>query len=104
MIAGTVITFNGPVAGQKTIGLHIEFLICNLHDERCSQVDEVSIPDIGEQGIRKSFRILLQQFIKFCLPEKINKALQLFGRLNAVVIIFKMINMKEFNVLQWLTL
>ena len=99
-----MITFNGPVAGQKTIGLHIEFLIGNLHDERCSQVDEVSIPDIGEQGIRKTFWILLQQFVKFCLPEKINKAFQFFCRLNTVVIIFKMINMKEFDVLQWLTL
>jgi hypothetical protein len=99
-----VITLNGFIAWQKTIDLHVEFFIAYLHDERCTKIDQVSVSNIGKQRIRKTFRVLLQQLIKLCLPKKINKALQLFGRLNPVVIIFKMIDMKEFDVLQWLTL
>ena len=99
-----MITFDGPVAGQKSIGLHIELLISYLHHKGRTQVNEVGIPDIGEQCIRKTMGVLLQQLIKTGLPEKVDEAFQSGQGFYPVVIIFKMINMKKLDVLQGRTL
>jgi len=50
-ISRLMITFDRTVAGQETIGTHVELLVAHLHDERCAQVNEVGVPDIGEQCI-----------------------------------------------------
>lgn len=69
-VARLVITLYTLVPRQETIRFHIELLIADLHDERGTQVNEVGIADIREKRIRKTFRVLFQQFVEAGFPKK----------------------------------
>jgi hypothetical protein len=99
MIAGLVKTLNGIVTGQETISSHVEFLVIDLHDKGCAQVDDISITDIGELGIGKSTGINVPKLVKTGFPKKINEMTQRSRRGHPVIIIFKMISMEEFHML-----
>ena len=104
MIARLMKTFNGFMPRQKPIRFHHELLVIHLHGEWCAQVDKISVPDIGEQCIRKSIRVLFPKCIKFCFPEKINEVRQCRRWLYPMVVPLEMIDMKKFYVLQGYTL
>ena len=61
------------MARKETVGLHFKRLVLELHNERRSEVDEVSISDVWKKCVRKSFGILVIQLIEIGFPEKINE-------------------------------
>src|SRR5688572_6208973 len=101
MIAWAMETFDCIVPGKKSVGLHVEFLIHDLHHEGGAEIDDVGITNIGELCIGEAFWMLLPQMIKSCFPEEVDKGTQGSRWRYPVVIVFKMIGMEEFDVLHW---
>ena len=98
-VSGGVVADHVLVAGQKAIGLNIEAFLFQLHHTGCAQVDQVGIPGIGEQGIGESFGVAAPEGVKVRLPKEINELRKRLFCLLAVVPVFKVIGMKEFNML-----
>ena len=92
------------VPGKKSIGLHLEAFIFQLHDERSAQVYQISVSYVWEKCIRKTFGIALIEFIKICFPEKINELGKRRFCFPAVIAVFEMISMKKFYMLHLLKL
>ena len=102
-ITWTVIAFDRFMAGQESIGLHVEQVIVYLHGEGCAEVDEIGVADIGEKRIGESFRILFPQMIKIGFPKKIYQMIERLTRLYPMIVLLEMIDMKKFDVLQGYT-
>lgn len=91
--------FDAAVPRQKPVGAHVEPLIGHLHHEGGTEVDEVGIANIGEQGVGKPLRIDIPQMPKVGFPDKINEMAQPGRRRRTVVVLFKMVLMEEFYML-----
>ena len=87
------------MAGKKTIRLHLKGFLTQLHDEGRAQVDQVSIANVGEKSIGKTFGILRIERIKIGFPEKINELGNGFFGLPPMITEIEMIPMKEFYML-----
>ena len=94
-------TFDGLVAWKKTIGFHRKFFCTYLHGKSGTQVKYIGVANIGKKKVGKTIWIFIPKMIKFCLPVKINKVLQCAGWFNPVIIEFKMIPVKKFDVLHY---
>ena len=99
LVARAMVTLNTPVAWEKAIRSHFKKLVGHLHHKRGSQVHEIGIANIGEQGIRKALGVLFPQITKISLPDKINEMTQCCRGWRTVVIVFKMVLMEEFYML-----
>ena len=75
------------------------FFFAHLHYKRGSQVDDIGVAKIGKLGVRKASGILIPQSIKTGFPKKIDKMRQTSRRGNAVIVVFKMIDMKKLDML-----
>jgi hypothetical protein len=91
--------FDTIVSRKEAIRFNRKFFIIDLHYERGTQVDDISISNVGKLRVGKTFRILRPQVIKFCFPEKIDQMAQWRARRYPVIVILEMIGMKKFNVL-----
>lgn len=99
MIAWFVEAFDGIVSREEAICLHADLFVFYLHDEGGAQVDDIGVANVGELGVGESFGIFLPKGGKFGFPEKVYEWAEPCGRGYAVIVVFKMVSMEEFDVL-----
>ena len=93
-------TFNRMITRQEPIRAHSLLLLFYLHGEGSAQVNQVSVTQVWKLRIRKSFRVFLPQRFKPRFPEKIDQRGKRRGRRYAMIVVFKMVVMEEFDVPQ----